>query len=547
MLHIFHHPRVLIGGGHPFYIVLQLLGETLGGLVSLFQDDGSLHHLAPHGVRRAGDGALMDCRVGEKHRFNLEGADAVGGTLDNVIVAADEPIIAILVHPHHVSGVVDVVFVFCRNQPVPHPVAPEQALRVVFIQTAHHQFSLIAGSNGTAVLPHQGDVVEGAGLSHGAGPGLEPAEVCHQHAPLRLAIALVDGEAGDFRKLPCKLRGEGLPSGAAVGNGGKVLRRQPFPHHKAVDGAGDTKGGGPLFPNHFNHPLGIKLMIHLVPQNGRAADPLSIDAPPSEFGPAGIHPGEMKAAVLHLLPVAGGDDVPQGIGVVVAHHFGHPRGAGGKVNEHQILGGEGSVCHKAGGTPLQGGRIIQPAGTALRTVHQRLAGEAFAAFFQGRLALGNNPVILEGDEKPHPCGVHPVGDVLGGKLVGGRDNHRPDAVEGHGGDPVLPPALQEAHHPVPLLHPPGQQPLGGPPGKGGDLPEGKGQAVAVVVAPLQGPLIRLRLRPGIHHMGGKVEIRRATEPVVFLKILIGIKLGPGKESLQHIHHSPLLSFVQDSA
>ncbi len=225
----------------------------------------------------------------------------------------------------------------------------------------------------------------------------------------------------------------------------------------------------------------------------------------------------------------------------MADHFGHPGGAGGKVDQHHIPGGDGGVGHKVGGALRQGGGVIQPALPGGGGVHQGLAQQAAAAFFQRLLALGDDPVVRKGDEEPHLCGLHPVGDVLGRQLVGGGDNHRPDAVEGHRCHPVLPPALQQAHHPVPLSDPLGQQVGGGPAGKQGDLPKGKAEVMAVVVAPLQRSLAGVLRGPGVHHVGGKVKVRRAAQAVIFFEILIGIKLGPGQESFQHILQRSLSS------
>ena len=78
-------------------------------LVALREDDRRLDDLAAQLVGHAGDGALEHRRVLHQRALDLERADAVAGALDHVVGAAHEPVVAVLVAPGHVAGVVDAV------------------------------------------------------------------------------------------------------------------------------------------------------------------------------------------------------------------------------------------------------------------------------------------------------------------------------------------------------------------------------------------------------------------------------------------------------
>ena len=97
----------VVRGGHPLDVVLQLFFELLARLIAAGEDDGHPDHLAAHRVGGGGDGAFEDARILQKGAFHLKGSDAVTRALDDVVVAADEPIVAVGVLPgHYISPVI---------------------------------------------------------------------------------------------------------------------------------------------------------------------------------------------------------------------------------------------------------------------------------------------------------------------------------------------------------------------------------------------------------------------------------------------------------
>src|SRR4029453_13285767 len=99
---------VLVGGGDGAAVLLELADQVLGALVAGRQHDEGLDQLAALGVGLADHRRLGHRRVLNQGRLDLEGADAGGGRGDHVVVAGDEPEVAVLVDIGAVAGVVEV-------------------------------------------------------------------------------------------------------------------------------------------------------------------------------------------------------------------------------------------------------------------------------------------------------------------------------------------------------------------------------------------------------------------------------------------------------
>ena len=75
--------------------------------MSVLQHDERRDHLAARLVRPADDAALGHGRVREERALHFDRADAVRGDLDDLVGAAAEPEVAVLVDVGRVAGVVD--------------------------------------------------------------------------------------------------------------------------------------------------------------------------------------------------------------------------------------------------------------------------------------------------------------------------------------------------------------------------------------------------------------------------------------------------------
>ena len=98
-IYIFNDTGVFVGGCYMLYMVLQLLGQLRAGSIALCQDDGCLYYLSTDGIRCGSDGAFYNCRMLDQSTFNLKGSDPVAGALDDIIVSANEPVVAVGITP----------------------------------------------------------------------------------------------------------------------------------------------------------------------------------------------------------------------------------------------------------------------------------------------------------------------------------------------------------------------------------------------------------------------------------------------------------------
>ena len=107
----FHHARILVGGGGALHVVLDVFYQRLvcPVFVVFRQHDGGFDNLPADFVWYAGDGAFNHGGMGHQRTLYLKRADAVARRLDDIVLAADKPVIAVLVAPCHVAGVVDAV------------------------------------------------------------------------------------------------------------------------------------------------------------------------------------------------------------------------------------------------------------------------------------------------------------------------------------------------------------------------------------------------------------------------------------------------------
>src|SRR5436309_1817231 len=88
---------VLVRCGHTLAVLLEVEDEAVTGFVARPEDDERLHDLPAVGVRLADDRALGDRLVLEQRALDLERPDPVGGREDDVVRAAGEPQVAVLV------------------------------------------------------------------------------------------------------------------------------------------------------------------------------------------------------------------------------------------------------------------------------------------------------------------------------------------------------------------------------------------------------------------------------------------------------------------
>ena len=81
---------------------------------------------------------------------------------------------------------------------------------------------------------------------------------------------------------------------------------------------------------------GVEPAADVVDEYARADDPLAVEFPPRALAPAGIGDRQVEIVWVQVVPHLPGDEVPQGIGVIVDHHLGLTGGAGGEEDQQRV-------------------------------------------------------------------------------------------------------------------------------------------------------------------------------------------------------------------
>ena len=278
------------------------------------------------------------------------------------------------------------------------------------------------------------------------------------------------------------------------------------------------------FLDHAQQLRGVEL-VKVIDEHAAAAQPLAIELAPHGLGPAGFRHGQVQPAVLHLEPVYRREDVPQGVVVVMGHHLGHARGAGGEVEEHDVLilgiGVAGGLFPHVGG----GGKalvIAQPAralGAHQHAVFQ--VGTIRGGFLHG---VGHTGGVLRADDGGHVRRLHPVADVLGGEQVGSRDGDGADLVQGDDDGPELMMPLEDEHHGVALFHADGLEVVGRAVGIQHHPPEIVAHHVPLGVRPQKRWTLRVLPAQAVHHVVSKVKGGGTLQAEILIEILIADKV-----------------------
>ena len=156
---------IFIRGGRVLDMVLYLLDKLVARLIAHGEDNCRLDDLASVRMRQSGDCALEHGRMLHQRTFDLERSDAVAGALDNIVVSADVPVVAVAVAPCGVAGVIISELESLLHRGIVFPVVAEKSGRMTLIdpdadRTDHTVLALLA------VFVEQSDIIAGCGLAH---------------------------------------------------------------------------------------------------------------------------------------------------------------------------------------------------------------------------------------------------------------------------------------------------------------------------------------------------------------------------------------------
>ena len=272
--------------------------------------------------------------------------------------------------------------------------------------------------------------------------------------------------------------------------------------HEVAVHRGRRAEGGHGVPVDDGHKLPGVEIVEVEDHHSAAAEPLPVELAPGGLPPAGLGHGEVEAAVLNLLPVLGGEDMGQRVGVVVHDRLGVPGGAGGEVENHR-LGGQGLLTLQCiWGSGHLARQVVEALPVGLGHPEMLKTGAARADLQQ---VVAHRP--LGGADGGLDVGqVHPVGQIVGGEHMGHGDQHRPQLVQGDGDEPVLIVALEDHHHLVAPADALGAEDIGRLVAETADILKGEDALRAVGVAPDHRPLLRVPGGDGVHHVVAEVVV-----------------------------------------
>ena len=103
--------RIFVRGSDMLHVVLQLFDKGIACLTLIVagKDNGCLYHLPADFIGHTGDGAFHYGRMGHQGAFHLKGADAVTGTLDDIVGTAYKPKVTVFIFPSNIARVIDTV------------------------------------------------------------------------------------------------------------------------------------------------------------------------------------------------------------------------------------------------------------------------------------------------------------------------------------------------------------------------------------------------------------------------------------------------------
>ena len=468
--------------------------------------------------------------MADEGAFDLEGADAVAGGLDDVVGAADEVVIALLIRPDHVAGVVHAVAEGVARLFRVLVIAHEQAAGTA-LGNVDAQFALLAALHVAPGGVHHADVVVRAGNARGTGDRLHPLVGDEQRRRLALAEGLVDLYAGEAVELVVDLRVERLAGAGGPLKGGKIVAAEILLDEKAVDGRRRAEAGDMVLGQHGKHLLGVEA-VEIVDEVDRAGDPLAVELAPAALGPAGIGGGDVDALVGEVVPEGAGDEVADAVAEIVRQHLGHAGGAGGEVDEHHVF--RRGVVAAVHGVRRLGEQAIKVLKALVRAA-QRGGDAQVRALFLRSAHVGEQFFLAHADERAGVGGVYAVGDVLFLQLVRGGDLDGADAHQPQRAQPVFIAALEHQKHRLALLHTQRAQGVGRLDREAGKLGEGEDALLARVVRPDHRHLIGGEAGVFVDDVAGEVEVFRGGIAVIGKEILAVLIIG-SSEARQQIHN-----------
>ena len=136
-------------------------------------------------------------------------------------------------------------------------------------------------------------------------------------------------------KLAVDLGIEGFAGGGSVANRGKVETGEVLLNEHTVHSRRRAESGNLIFCKHGQNLLCIKA-VKVVDKVCRLTQPLAVELAPQGFCPARIGNGQVQTLGVYPVPVFCGNEMAQGVLIVMGRDFRIAGGAGGKEHQHGV-------------------------------------------------------------------------------------------------------------------------------------------------------------------------------------------------------------------
>ena len=296
---------------------------------------------------------------------------------------------------------------------------------------------------------------------------------------------------------------QGLSGGGHMLERGEVEAVEVLLDQESVDGRRGAEGGDVILPDQ-REQLGWHELVVVVHEHGRTHYPLSVELAPDGLSPAGVGVGEVDGIGRELMPVGGGDQMAEGVGVRVEYHLRLVGRAGSEVHQHGVLALVSPVSAFPGRCGGHSGlEILEAFG------HGRAyADELFEERALG-LGVGNflkDIFVAAADDGLDLGGFATVDNVVGCQQEGGRNGHRSYFLEGQHGGPEGDAAFEDEHHEVAAADSQRGQVAGNLVGFALEVGKSKPALRLGGTCPQQGKFVRRLSSPGVHYIVCKIEM-----------------------------------------
>ena len=271
------------------------------------------------GLPTTADSATAGCSTSADSTSN--GPDPVRGRDDDVVGAAHEPEVAVLVLDRAIAGEVPAVVEDLGVGVVVAPVALHQPDRPLGLRR-ERDVALLAGPEALAVVRDDVDVVARRRLAHRARAHLEAGEVGDEVDGLGLPVAVVDRRPRRLAPGADDLGVERLAGRDGVAHARQVEGAEIELHERAEERRrrAERRHAGAL--EHAQAQLRVELAALIPEEDRRAHAPLAEELAPGRLGPAGVGERPVQVGRRQVLPEARRDLVAGAHrGVRVEHHL----------------------------------------------------------------------------------------------------------------------------------------------------------------------------------------------------------------------------------